>query len=40
MARGIPAEMPVFRYKNCWASYMHLYLGEEGKLEEFIEKIF
>ncbi|PIF02210.1 MAG: cobyrinic acid a,c-diamide synthase [Draconibacterium sp.] len=39
-ARDIPVEMPVFRYKNCWASYMHLYLGEKGKLEEFIEKIF
>lgn len=39
-ARGMPVVMPVFRYKNCWASYMHLYLGEEGKLEQFIEKIF
>lgn len=39
-ARGIPVEMPVLRYKNCWASYMHLYLGEDGKLEEFILKNF
>ncbi len=39
-ARGIPVEMPVFRYKNCWASYMHLYLGEDGKLEEFVLKNF
>ncbi|WP_320113245.1 cobyrinate a,c-diamide synthase [Draconibacterium orientale] len=39
-ARGIPVEMPVFRYKNCWASYMHIYLGEEGKLEQFLAKNF
>ena len=39
-ARGIPVEMPVLRYKNCWASYMHLYLGEEGKLEEFLSGKF
>ena len=39
-ARGIPVGMPVLRYKNCWASYMHLYLGEEGKLNEFLLKNF
>lgn len=38
-ARGITVDMPVFRYKNCWASYMHLYLGEEGKMEQFINFI-
>jgi cobyrinic acid a,c-diamide synthase len=38
-ARGITVDMPVFSYKNCWASYMHLYLGEEGKLEQFINFI-
>lgn len=31
-ARGEQAEMLVFRYKNCRASYMHLYLGEREKM--------
>lgn len=35
-ARGITVEMPIFKYKNCWASYMHLYLGEEDKMQQFI----
>ncbi|WP_321996385.1 cobyrinate a,c-diamide synthase [Draconibacterium orientale] len=39
-ARGIPVEMPVLISKNCWASYMHIYLGEEGKLEQFLAKNF
>jgi len=39
-ARNTVIAMPVLRYKNCWASYMHLYLGEEEKLIEFIEKEF
>lgn len=39
-ARGISVEMPVLRYRNCWASYMHLYFGEDGKLEQFVEKLF
>ncbi len=38
-AREITVDMPVFRYKNCWASYIHLYLGEEGKMEQFINFI-
>ncbi len=36
-ARGIPVKMPVFRYKKCWASYMHLYLGETELLKQFIK---
>ncbi len=35
-ARGITVDMPVLRYKNCWASYMHLYLGEDGRMEQFL----
>jgi cobyrinic acid a,c-diamide synthase len=38
-AREMTVDMPVMRYKNCWASYMHLYLGEKGKLKDFIDKI-
>lgn len=32
-ARKKKIEMPVFRRENCWASYMHLYLGEKEKME-------
>jgi cobyrinic acid a,c-diamide synthase len=39
-ARDIPVKMPVLRFKNCWASYMHLYLGEDGMLKNFILKNF
>ena len=38
-ARGENVEMPIFRHKNCWASYMHLYLGEAEKLENFLNGI-
>lgn len=31
-ASGKPVNMPVFRYKNCMASYMHNYLGEAESL--------
>ncbi len=35
-ARDTLVEMPVFKYKKCWASYMHLYLGEPEQLKRFI----
>jgi cobyrinic acid a,c-diamide synthase len=35
-ARNKKTETPVFRYKNCWASYMHLYLGEPEKLQQLL----
>jgi cobyrinic acid a,c-diamide synthase len=35
-ARERKINMPVFRYKNCWASYMHIYLGEEQKMKLFL----
>lgn len=35
-SRGLPVDMPVFRYKNCWASYMHLYLGEYDNMLNFL----
>ncbi len=38
-ARGRTIDMPVFRYKNCWASYMHLYLGESDKLRKFLKNL-
>ena len=38
-ARGREAIMPVFRKKNCWASYMHLYLGEEDKMLHLLKKL-
>lgn len=39
-ARQREVNMPLFRVNNCVASYLHLYLGEDGKLAEFIQKIF
>lgn len=38
-ARGISIEMPVFRYKNAWASYMHLYLGEKEKMQQLFTEL-
>ena len=38
-ARNKTAEMPVFRKKNCWASYMHLYLGEENAMKHFLKEL-
>jgi cobyrinic acid a,c-diamide synthase len=35
-ARGLFINMPVFRYKNCWASYIHLYLGDTRKMLNFL----
>lgn len=38
-ARGKKIEMPVFRKRNCWASYMHLYLGEKNKMMDLIKEL-
>ena len=38
-ARGREAVMTVFRKKNCWASYMHLYLGEKDKIAHLLKKL-
>ncbi len=38
-ARKKELEMSVFRKKNCWASYAHLYLGEYEKMKEFLERL-
>ncbi|PWD98412.1 cobyrinate a,c-diamide synthase [Marinilabilia rubra] len=38
-ARGKTIEMPVFRFNKVWASYMHLYLGEPGRMKSFLEQI-
>ena len=38
-ARGDSVEMPIFRYKNCWASYMHLYLGNTSGMLNFLKSL-
>lgn len=38
-ARGNAIDMPVFRKNKCWASYMHLYLGEPQKMEAFLNAL-
>ncbi len=38
-ARGKNVEMPVFRTQNCWASYMHLYLGEKEKMQQLLKEL-
>jgi cobyrinic acid a,c-diamide synthase len=38
-ARGRNIEMPVFRKQNCWASYMHLYLGEKEKMMQLFKEL-
>ena len=38
-ARDKTVEMPVFRTKNCWASYMHLYLGEKEKMQQVLKEL-
>ncbi|ASB48268.1 hypothetical protein [Alkalitalea saponilacus] len=35
-ARGPEVEMPIYRNKNCLASYMHLYCGEKHKMSELL----
>ncbi len=36
-ARNANADLSIFRYKNCWASYAHLYLGEPEKMKAFLQ---
>jgi cobyrinic acid a,c-diamide synthase len=38
-ARGNDIPMPIFKRKNCWASYMHLYLGTPEKMFYFLKNI-
>ncbi len=38
-ARGKDINMPVFRTNNCWASYMHLYLGEKDKMQKLLKEL-
>ncbi len=38
-ARNKSVEMPVFRKQNCWASYMHLYLGEKEKMRQILNEL-
>lgn len=38
-ARGKVVDMPVFRYKNCWASYIHIYLGERSQMVKFLKEL-
>jgi cobyrinic acid a,c-diamide synthase len=38
-ARGKEIPMPIFKRKNCWASYMHLYLGIPEKMYSFLNSI-
>lgn len=38
-ARNSRIEMPVFRLKNTWGSYFHLYLGDAQKMKAFIGKL-
>ncbi len=38
-ARGKQIEMPVFKFKNVWASYLHLYLGEPEKMKSFLNHL-
>ncbi|MFV0290229.1 MAG: cobyrinate a,c-diamide synthase [Mangrovibacterium sp.] len=38
-ARGAKVESSIFKYKKCWASYLHLYLGEEEMMQKFIAQI-
>ncbi len=36
-ARNRKADLNIFQYKNCWASYAHLYLGEPEKMKTFLK---
>lgn len=36
-AMGNEIPMPIFKRKNCWASYMHLYLGTPEKMFQFLD---
>ena len=38
-ARGSEVAMPIFHRDNIWASYLHLYLGEEEKMNQFLKQL-
>jgi len=38
-ARGKTLDMPIFRKQNCWASYLHLYLGEMEKMKMLLKEL-
>jgi cobyrinic acid a,c-diamide synthase len=39
-ARETEVKMPVFRQQKTFASYLHLYLGETGKMEAFLDELW
>jgi len=38
-ARATEVKIPVFRQQKTFASYLHLYLGETGKMETFLDEL-
>ncbi len=38
-ARDKDIDVNIFKNKNCWASYAHLYLGEFDKMKQFLEQL-
>lgn len=38
-ARKEELSMPIFRKGNVWSSYLHLYLGERDKMEQFLNHL-
>ncbi|MCU4175305.1 cobyrinate a,c-diamide synthase [Carboxylicivirga sp. N1Y90] len=38
-ARGRSSDMAIYRRNNCWASYMHLYLGETEHMINFLKQL-
>ena len=38
-ARKKVVDMPILKYKNVWASYAHLYLGEAAQMEAFLKQL-
>ncbi|TRX71705.1 cobyrinate a,c-diamide synthase [Carboxylicivirga sp. M1479] len=36
-ARGKEVDMPIYKSKNAWSSYFHIYLGEIEKMKAFID---
>lgn len=38
-ARNSHVDMPIYRNKNCWSSYFHIYLGELDKMKDFIDML-
>lgn len=36
-ARGTKIDMPIYRNRNCWSSYFHIYLGQIEKARMFLK---